>query len=41
MASEANTASAISLIRRWWCSSADAMGGPMKTRFSVEYIGAP
>ena len=38
MASEANTASAIFLVSRWWCSSDDGMGGPMKIRLRVEYI---
>src|SRR5215218_7776667 len=41
MASDANTANAMSLMSRCWCSSDDAIGGPMKTRFSVEYIGVP
>src|SRR3954466_10846968 len=39
LASEANTANAMSLMSRCWCSSADAIGGARKPRLSVEYIG--
>src|SRR4051794_41570116 len=39
MASEANTANAMSLMSRCWCSSADAIGGPMKTRLGAEDLG--
>src|SRR5215213_1290304 len=35
MASEANTARAIILISRWCCSSLEAIGWPMRMRFSV------
>ena len=40
MASEANTARAMTLINRWWCSSVEAIGGPIKIRFIVEYMPA-
>ena len=40
MASEANTARAMILISRWCCSSVEAIGGPIKIRFIVEYIPA-
>ncbi len=40
MASEAKTARAMILISRWWCSSVEAIGGPIKIRFIVEYMPA-
>src|SRR5215211_1224715 len=41
MASDAKTAKAMTLIRRWWCSSEEAMGGPIRIRLRVEYIPDP
>ena len=40
MASEAKTARAMILISRWCCSSVEAIGGPIKIRFIVEYMAA-